>query len=111
MVLCGGIEELVKVGFEVMVEVGYFVELVYFEVLYELKLIVDLMYEGGLVWMYYLVLDIVEFGGYFLGLCVIDVGIKEWMCDILWEIQDGSFVYKLVVDVEGGNKQFEELCW
>lgn len=108
-VLCGGTEELVKAGFEVMVEAGYPAELAYFEVLHELKLIVDLMYEGGLARMYYSVSDTAEFGGYLSGPRVIDAGTKERMRDILREIQDGSFVHKLVADVEGGNKQLEEL--
>lgn len=82
-VLCGGTEELVKAGFEVMVEAGYPAELAYFEVLHELKLIVDLMYEGGLARMYYSVSDTAEFGGYLSGPRVIDAGTKERMRDIL----------------------------
>jgi ketol-acid reductoisomerase len=108
-VLCGGVEELVKAGFEVMVESGYAPELAYFEVLHELKLIVDLMYEGGISRMYYSVSDTAEFGGYLSGPRVVDADTKERMRGILREIQDGSFVKKLVADVEGGGKQLQEL--
>ena len=108
-VLCGGAEELVKAGFEVMVEAGYPAELAYFEVLHELKLIVDLMYEGGIGRMYYSVSDTAEFGGYLSGPRVIDADTKERMRDILRDIQDGSFVKKLVADVESGSKQLHEL--
>ncbi|MDD4867496.1 MAG: ketol-acid reductoisomerase [Mycobacterium sp.] len=108
-VLCGGTEELVKTGFEVMVEAGYPPEMAYFEVLHELKLIVDLMYEGGIARMNYSVSDTAEFGGYLSGPRVIDGGTKERMREILRDIQDGSFVKKLVANVEGGNKQLEEL--
>jgi ketol-acid reductoisomerase len=108
-VLCGGTEELVKVGFDVMVEAGYPPEMAYFEVLHELKLIVDLMYEGGISRMYYSVSDTAEFGGYLSGPRIIDAGTKERMREILHEIQDGSFVKKLVADVESGGKQLQEL--
>ncbi len=108
-VLCGGAEELVKAGFEVMVEAGYPPELAYFEVLHELKLIVDLMYEGGIGRMYYSVSDTAEFGGYLSGPRVIDADTKERMRAVLREIQDGSFVKKLVDDVEGGSTQLHEL--
>ena len=108
-VLCGGTEELVKTGFDVMVEAGYAPELAYFEVLHELKLIVDLMYEGGIARMNYSVSDTAEFGGYLSGPRIIDAGTKERMKQILSEIQDGSFVKKLVANVEGGNKELERL--
>jgi ketol-acid reductoisomerase len=108
-VLCGGAEELVKAGFEVMVEAGYPAELAYFEVLHELKLIVDLMYEGGIGRMYYSVSDTAEFGGYLSGPRVIDADTKDRMRDILRDIQDGTFVKKLVADVDNGNKQLHEL--
>ncbi|EUA14061.1 acetohydroxy acid isomeroreductase, catalytic domain protein [Mycobacterium xenopi 4042] len=75
--MCGGTEELVKAGFDVMVEAGYPPELAYFEVLHELKLIVDLMYEGGIGRMYYSVSDTAEFGGYLSGPRVIDAAPKN----------------------------------
>jgi ketol-acid reductoisomerase len=108
-VLCGGTEELVKTGFDVMVEAGYAPELAYFEVLHELKLIVDLMYEGGIARMNYSVSDTAEFGGYLSGPRVIDAGTKERMKQLLNEIQDGTFVKRLVANVEGGNKELEGL--
>ena len=106
-VLCGGTEELVKTGFDVMVEAGYPPEMAYFEVLHELKLIVDLMYEGGIARMNYSVSDTAEFGGYLSGPRVIDADTKERMRDILRDIQGGEFTKKLVANVEGGNKQLE----
>ncbi|WP_338855463.1 ketol-acid reductoisomerase [Gordonia hongkongensis] len=108
-VLCGGTEELVKTGFEVMVEAGYAPEMAYFEVLHELKLIVDLMYEGGIARMNYSVSDTAEFGGYVSGPRVIDADTKERMRGILTDIQDGTFVKRLVANVEGGNKELESL--
>jgi ketol-acid reductoisomerase len=108
-VLCGGTEELVKAGFDVMVEAGYAPEMAYFEVLHELKLIVDLMYEGGIARMNYSVSDTAEFGGYLSGPRVIDANAKERMRGILRDIQDGSFVKKLVSDVEGGGKELARL--
>src|SRR3954471_3182449 len=108
-VLCGGTEELVKTGFDVMVEAGYPPEMAYFEVLHELKLIVDLMYEGGIARMNYSVSDTAEFGGYLSGPRVIDADTKERMRGILKDIQDGTFVKELVANVEGGNKRLEKL--
>jgi ketol-acid reductoisomerase len=108
-VLCGGTEELVKTGFEVMIEAGYAPEMAYFEVLHELKLIVDLMYEGGIARMNYSVSDTAEFGGYLSGPRVIDAGTKQRMREILRDIQDGSFVKRLVANVEGGNQELEAL--
>ena len=108
-VLCGGTEELVKTGFEVLIEAGYAPEMAYFECLHELKLIVDLMYEGGIARMNYSVSDTAEFGGYLSGPRVIDADTKQRMRDILTDIQDGSFVKRLVANVEGGNAELEAL--
>ena len=108
-VLCGGTEELVKAGFDVMVEAGYPAEMAYFEVLHELKLIVDLMYEGGIARMNYSVSDTAEFGGYLSGPRIIDASTRDRMRQILGEIQDGTFVKRLVANVEGGNKELEAL--
>ena len=108
-VLCGGTEELIKTGFEVMVEAGYAPEMAYFEVLHELKLIVDLIYEGGIARMNYSVSDTAEFGGYLSGPRVIDADTKDRMRAILSDIQDGTFVKRLVANVEGGNKELEDL--
>lgn len=71
MVLCGGLVEFICNGFEIFVEVGYVLEMVYFECLYEVKFIVDLIYEGGIVNMNYFVLNIVEYGEYVFGFCVV----------------------------------------
>ena len=108
-VLCGGTEELVKTGFDVMVEAGYAPEMAYFEVLHELKLIVDLMYEGGIARMNYSVSDTAEFGGYLSGPRVIDAGTKERMKEILADIQSGEFTRRLVANVENGNTELEGL--
>lgn len=108
-VLCGGTEELVKAGFEVMVAAGYAPEMAYFEVLHELKLIVDLMYEGGIARMNYSVSDTAEFGGYVSGPRIIDADAKQRMRDILREIQDGTFVRRLVSDVAAGSPQLQQL--
>src|SRR5699024_1437667 len=108
-VLCGGTEELVKTGFEVMVEAGYEPEPAYFEVLHELKLSVDLIDEGGISRMNNSVSDTAEFGGYLAGPRVIDAGTKERMKEILADIQNGEFTKRLVANVEGGNKELEAL--
>ncbi len=108
-VLCGGTEELVKVGFEVLTEAGYEPEMAYFEVLHELKLIVDLMFEGGIANMNYSVSDTAEFGGYVSGPRVIDADTKSRMKDILTDIQDGTFTKRLIANVENGNKELEGL--
>ena len=108
-VLCGGTEELVKTGFEVLVEAGYAPEMAYFECLHELKLIVDLMFEGGIANMNYSVSDTAEFGGYLAGPRVINADTKERMKDILKDIQDGTFTKRLVANVENGNKELEDL--
>ncbi len=90
-VLCGGASELVKTGFEVLVEAGYQPEIAYFECLHELKLIVDLMYEGGIERMYYSVSDTAEYGGLSRGTRVIDSDTKKRMKNILEEVQSGEF--------------------
>ena len=108
-VLCGGTEELVKVGFEVLVEAGYEPEMAYFECLHELKLIVDLMFEGGIANMNYSVSDTAEFGGYLSGPRVIDADTKKRMKDILSDIHDGTFTKRLIANVDNGNKELEGL--
>lgn len=108
-VLCGGVEYLIMNGFEVLTEAGYEPEMAYFEVCHELKLIVDLIVEGGIKNMNYSCSDTAEFGGYLSGPRVIDESVKERMKDVLTDIQDGTFVKRLVANVEGGNKELEEL--
>lgn len=98
-----------KTGFEVLVEAGYEPEMAYFECLHELKLIVDLLFEGGLTNMNYSVSDTAEFGGYLSGPRVINDDTKQRMKDILSDIQDGTFTKRLIDNVENGNKELEDL--
>ncbi len=104
-VLCGGISELVKAGFETLVEAGYQPEIAYFECLHELKLIVDLMYEGGLSYMRYSVSDTAEYGDYVSGKRVIDARVRQTMRDILTEIQNGSFAKRWMAEAKKGAPQ------
>lgn len=108
-VLCGGVEFLIRTGFEVLTEAGYEPEMAYFEVLHEMKLIVDLMFEGGIANMNYSVSDTAEFGGYISGPRVIDADAKQRMKDILSDIQDGTFTKRLLANIEGDNKELESL--
>ena len=108
-VLCGGLEYLMMTGFEVLTEAGYSPEMAYFEVLHEMKLIVDLIWEGGIGNMNYSISDTAEFGGYIAGPQIIAAGTKERMKKVLADIQDGSFVKKLIANVEGGNKELEAM--
>jgi ketol-acid reductoisomerase len=105
-VLCGGVSSLVKAGFETLVEAGYQPELAYFEVLHELKLIVDLMYRGGLGFMRYSVSDTAEYGDYVSGPRVIDNQVRENMRQILREIQDGSFAERWLDENSNGRAEF-----
>ncbi len=108
-VLCGGVSELVKAGFETLVEAGYQPEAAYFECLHELKLIVDMMYEGGISWMRYSVSDTAEYGDYVSGPRVVDAASKDAMRAILTEIQDGTFARAFVAEIESGGKRFGEM--
>ena len=103
-VLCGGSAELIKAGFETLVEAGYPEELAYFECLHELKLIVDLFYEGGLEYMNYSVSDTAEYGGYSRGPRVVTAETKETMREILGEIQSGAFAKEWIEECETGGK-------
>jgi ketol-acid reductoisomerase len=105
-VLCGGIASLVKTGFETLVEAGYQPELAYFEVLHEMKLIVDLMYRGGLGFMRYSVSDTAEYGDYVSGPRVIDDHVRKQMRQILHEIQDGSFAERWLDENSNGREGF-----
>ncbi len=102
-VLCGGAAALVQTGFEVLTEAGYAPEIAYFECLHELKLIVDLMYEGGIARMRYSVSDTAEFGDYTRGPRVINSSVKEEMKKILSEIQSGEFTAELIADDDAGR--------
>ena len=106
-VLCGGASALVKNGFEVLVEAGYQPESAYFECLHELKLIVDLMYEGGLAWMRHSISDTAEYGDYTRGPRVVNSATKDEMRKILKEIQDGTFAREFIGELNGGAKRFQ----
>ena len=105
-VLCGGISELVQAGFETLVNAGYQPEIAYFECLHELKLIIDLIYEGGLSWMRYSVSDTAEWGDYQSGPRVIDVATRDRMRQILAEIQSGAFAKEWIGEAEAGFPHF-----
>lgn len=106
-VLCGGASQLVMYGFEVLTEAGYQPEVAYFECLHELKLIVDLMYEGGIAKQRWSVSDTAEFGDYVSGPRVIDAHVKENMRAVLKDIQDGSFAKRFVEDQDAGAPEFK----
>jgi ketol-acid reductoisomerase len=106
-VLCGGVACLVKSAFETLVEAGYQPEIAYFECMHELKLIVDLFYQGGLSYMNYSVSDTAEYGGYVSGPRVIDACTKEAMQQILSEIQDGSFATRWILENQAGCPSFK----
>ncbi len=109
-VLCGGVSALIKAGFETLVEAGYQPELAYFEVLHEMKLIVDLMYRGGLGFMRYSVSDTAEYGDYVSGPRIVDAHVKAEMKKVLVEIQDGTFAERWIDENEsGGRRRFMEL--
>jgi ketol-acid reductoisomerase len=108
-VLCGGVSHLVQAGFETLVDAGYQPEAAYFECLHELKLIVDMMYEGGLSWMRYSVSDTAEYGDYVSGPRVINDASKAAMRDILTEIQDGTFARRFIAEIDGGGEHFKSM--
>ncbi len=108
-VLCGGVSSLIKAGFETLIEAGYQPEIAYFEVCHELKLIVDLIYNGGLSYMRYSVSDTAEYGDYTRGPRVIDEMVKEEMEHILAEIQDGSFAKEWILENQAGRPVFNAL--
>lgn len=108
-VLCGGVSELVKTGFEVLVEAGYEPESAYFEVLHELKLIVDLMYQGGLGYMRYSVSETAEYGDYSRGPVVIDAGVKKNMENVLKQIQSGEFAREWIAENDEGQHRFKQM--
>jgi ketol-acid reductoisomerase len=108
-VLCGGVTALVKTAFETLVEAGYQPEVAYFECMHELKLIVDLFYEGGMKYMRYSVSDTAEYGDYTRGPRVIDEHVRETMRRILTEIQDGSFARDWILENQAGRPGFMAL--
>jgi ketol-acid reductoisomerase len=108
-VLCGGVSALVQRAFETLTEAGYAPEIAYFECLHELKLIVDLMYEGGIAKMRWSVSDTAEYGDYVSGPRVIDQHVKDNMQRILGEIRDGSFAARFIADQDAGAPEFTAL--
>jgi ketol-acid reductoisomerase len=108
-VLCGGVTSLVKAGFEILVEAGYQPEIAYFECFNELKLIVDLMYQGGLSYMRYSVSDTAEYGDYTRGPRVIDDLVKDEMRQILAEVQSGSFAREWILENQAGRPVYNAL--
>ena len=108
-VLCGGVSALVKAGFETLVNAGYQPEIAYFECFHELKLIVDLMYQGGLSYMRRSVSDTAEYGDYTRGPRVIDDMVKDEMEQILAEIQDGSFAKEWILEGQAGRPVYNAL--
>jgi ketol-acid reductoisomerase len=108
-VLCGGVTSLIKAGFETLVEAGYQPEIAYFEILHELKLIVDLIYQGGLNYMRYSVSDTAEYGDYTRGPRIIDDMVKDEMAQILAEIQDGSFAKEWILENQAGRPVYNAL--
>jgi ketol-acid reductoisomerase len=115
-VLCGGVTELIKAGFKTLVDAGYKPEIAYFECLHELKLIVDLFYEGGIAGMYYSVSDTAEYGGMSVGPKVIDESTEAKMKEVLKRVQDGTFAREFIMENQTGRavmtsmrRQHEEL--
>jgi len=106
-VLCGGISQLVRAGYETLVEAGYQPEMAYFECLHEVKLIVDLMYEGGLRNVRYSISNTAEFGDYTRGQRVIDESVKARMKEVLEDIQSGRFAKEWVLECQAGQPQFK----
>jgi ketol-acid reductoisomerase len=108
-VLCGGTSQLVMYGFETLIEAGYQPEIAYFEVLHELKLIVDLMWEGGIAKQRWSVSDTAEYGDYVSGPRVIDPSVKENMRAVLKDIQSGAFAERFIADQDAGAPEFMAL--
>ena len=105
-VLCGGVSELVKAAFDTLVEGGYPPEIAYFECLHELKMIVDLMYQGGFSYMRFSVSDTAEYGDLTRGPRIIDEHVRENMRKVLAEIQDGTFAKEWIAENDEGRKRF-----
>jgi ketol-acid reductoisomerase len=108
-VLCGGVSELVKAGFDTLVEAGYQPEIAYFECLHELKLIVDLFYQGGISFMRYSVSDTAEYGDYSRGKRIITEETRETMREILDQVQSGEFAREWILENQAGRPVFNAL--
>jgi len=108
-VLCGGVSELIKAGFQTLVDAGYQPEIAYFECLHEMKLIVDLFYEGGIAGMYYSVSDTAEYGGMSRGPRLVNEDVKKEMKAILREVQDGRFAKEWILENQAGRPTLNAL--
>jgi ketol-acid reductoisomerase len=108
-ILCGGVPELVKTGFKTLVDAGYQPEIAYFECLHELKLIVDLMYEGGIERMFYSVSDTAEYGGMTRGRHVVNDETRKRVREVLEKVQDGSFAKEWIEENQKGTPNLKEL--
>ena len=108
-VLCGGASQLIMKGFEVLTEAGYTPEIAYFECLHELKLIVDLMYEGGIAKQRWSVSDTAEYGDYVSGPRVIDEQVKDNMRAVLADVRSGAFAQRFIADQDAGAPEFQKL--
>ncbi|HYO58528.1 ketol-acid reductoisomerase [Archangium sp.] len=108
-VLCGGVTALIQAGFDTLVEAGYQPESAYFECLHELKLIVDLMYEGGMGWMRHSISDTAEYGDYTRGPRLINEAVREEMRKVLKEVQTGVFAREWILENQAGRPVFDKL--
>jgi ketol-acid reductoisomerase len=108
-ILCGGVSQLIRSGFETLVEAGYQPEVAYFECMHELKLIVDLLYEGGFSKMHYSISDTAEYGDYTRGKRVISPEVKKEMKKVLAEIQDGTFAREWILENKAGTPGFQAM--
>lgn len=108
-VLCGGASELVKAGFDTLVEAGYAPEMAYFECLHELKLIVDLMYEGGVSWMRYSISDTAQYGDFMIGKRIINEDTRKEMKKVLTEIQNGEFARNWILENQAHRPVFNAI--
>jgi ketol-acid reductoisomerase len=107
-VLCGGLTQLIQLGFETLTEAGYAPELAYYECLHEVKLIVDLIYEGGIERMHYSISDTAEYGSHAVGPRVVDEHVRENMRKVLKDIQDGAFAREWIAEMDRGAPALAE---
>ncbi len=108
-VLCGGVTALIRAAFEILVEAGYQPEVAYFECMHEMKLIVDLMYQGGMSYMRYSISDTAEYGDYVSGPRIIDQQVRDEMRKILQEIQNGTFATRWILENQAGRPSFQAM--
>jgi ketol-acid reductoisomerase len=109
VVLCGGLTSLIRNGFETLVEAGYQPEIAYFECMHEVKLIVDLMYQGGMSYMRYSISDTAEYGDYVSGPRIVDQHVRDEMRKVLHEIQDGTFATRWILENQAGRPSFQAM--